>query len=428
PRPVRRKFSLRSKKSFNECAPPPWLGAAVSSEADDAASDCDSVVSDYRDDLPESQEASTIAASSALNSSGSDFALLPDKKADKALKKETELPALKSGSRGPTSGTSSERSSFDTRERSSLERSSVDAPSPTSVASKAGVTPEASGSMSENLAVSASTAGEWVTRLAALQEVAVEHSTCAGKIWSTVEEMFPEVAFMDDATKRKMQEEIFTELELSRELLERHAQGLVGTDLAELRMIKSETKRLNDRMERMSKLHAKELNALRAVFAKKEVVAPKEDYEPLAFLEPAERGCVLGLLEQHLEALFREDPEIQHQTNQRELTRLQDLFKKEQVSALERQVAKLTQQLEAAREQTAALEVWNLDLTKKMRQVRRTSSSGSRTLDEGKPREKELLTPQSGAEDGSPEAFIPSPAGRPKSGRPKRPAVRPVAK
>ncbi|CAJ1439516.1 unnamed protein product, partial [Effrenium voratum] len=390
PTPVRRKFSLRSKKSFNECAPPPWLGAAVSSEADDAASDCDSVVSDYRDDLPESQEASTIAASSALNSSGSDFALLPDKKADKALKKETELPALKSGSRGPTSGTSSERSSFDTRERSSLEeRSSVDAPSPTSVASKAGVTPEASGSMSENLAVSASTAGEWVTRLAALQEVAVEHSTCAGKIWSTVEEMFPEVAFMDDATKRKMQEEIFTELELSRELLERHAQGLVGTDLAELRMIKSETKRLNDRMERMSKLHAKELNALRAVFAKKEVVAPKEDYEPLAFLEPAERGCVLGLLEQHLEALFREDPEIQHQTNQRELTRLQDLFKKEQVSALERQVAKLTQQLEAAREQTAALEVWNLDLTKKMRQVRRTSSSGSRTLDEGKPREKE---------------------------------------
>ncbi|CAJ1370683.1 unnamed protein product [Effrenium voratum] len=132
----------------------------------------------------------------------------------------------------------------------------------------------------------------------------------------------------------------------------------------------------------------------------------------------AELGC----------ALFREDPEIQHQTNQRELTRLQDLFKKEQVSALERQVAKLTQQLEAAREQTAALEVWNLDLTKKMRQVRRTSSSGSRTLDEGKPREKELLTPQSGAEDGSPEAFIPSPAGRPKSGRPKRPAVRPVAK
>eukprot|EP00439_Symbiodinium_sp_Y106_P040192 s2379_g4.t3 len=128
-----------------------------------------------------------------------------------------------------------------------------------------------------------------------------------GRIMGHVEEMFPEAREFSSSTKSKILDEIFLQLELSRELLERHAQGLIGTDLAELKMMKAEYKRLDDRLVRMNKLFAKEVSSLRDLLQKKKEgvtpAPPKSSYEPLMFMEPAQRGWLLGLLEEKLEAL-----------------------------------------------------------------------------------------------------------------------------
>eukprot|EP00434_Breviolum_minutum_P003878 symbB.v1.2.003409.t1/scaffold185.1/size279819/4 len=260
------KTSLRSK--FNESAPPAWFRSTKEVD-DDARSEADSVVSEFRDDGPDSAEASTAAA--AIASSGSEAAIVSP--VSKKSNLELELPAIPHRQRPDVSPMSASRSSLGATSNKSYE---------------------------EEVQVSASTAGEWVTRLAALQEVAVEHSACAGRIWDCLKDMFPEV---DVSTQQQlsMQAEIFQELEMSRQLLEQHAQGLVGTDLAELRMIQAETKRANDKLLRMDKLYAKETNALRTNLEKEVQVAPKEDYEPLLFLEPEERGCVLTLIQEQLE-------------------------------------------------------------------------------------------------------------------------------
>lgn len=402
------KTSLRSK--FNESAPPAWFRSTKEVD-DDARSEADSVVSEFRDDGPDSAEASTAAV--AIASSGSEAAIVSP--VSKKSNLELELPAIPHRQRPDVSPMSASRSSLGATSNKSYE---------------------------EEVQVSASTAGEWVTRLAALQEVAVEHSACAGRIWDCLKDMFPEV---DVSTQQQlsMQAEIFQELEMSRQLLEQHAQGLVGTDLAELRMIQAETKRANDKLLRMDKLYAKEKNALRTNLEKEVQVAPKEDYEPLLFLEPEERGCVLTLIQEQLEALLTENPNLEFMMNQKEYTKLQELFKKERHSTLERQVAKLTQHLEEVTNQVTLLEAENEKLQKRLAQARRVSSSSSikskergvpspmpRTISgasgsgEGVPR-----TPGVGVSSPMPRAIsgasgegirISSPAGKPKAGRPKR--------
>jgi len=335
---------LRSK--YNESAPPAWFRSTKKEVDDDARSEADSVVSEFRDDGPDSAEASTAAV--AIASSGSEAAIVSP--VSKKSNLELELPAIPHRQRPDVSPMSASRSSLGATSNKSYE---------------------------EEVQVSASTAGEWVTRLAALQEVAVEHSACAGRIWDCLKDMFPEVNVLTQEQQLSMQADIFQELEMSRQLLEQHAQGLVGTDLAELRMIQAETKRANDKLLRMDKLYAKETNALRTTLEKEVQVAPKEDYEPLMFLEPEERGCVLTLIQEQLEALLTENPNLEFMMNQKEYTKLQELFKKERLSSLERQVVKLTQHLEEVTNQVTLLEAENEKLQKRLEQARRASSSSS---------------------------------------------------
>lgn len=381
--PKTSKTSLRSK--FNESAPPAWFRSTKEVD-DDARSEADSVVSEFRDDGPDSAEASTALV--AIPSSGSEATIISP--VSKKSNLEIELPAIPHRQRPDVSPMSASRSSLGAASNKSYE---------------------------EEVQVSASTAGEWVTRLAALQEVAVEHSACAGRIWDCLKDMFPEVNVLSQEQQLSMQAEIFQELEMSRQLLEQHAQGLVGTDLAELRMIQAETKRANDKLLRMDKLYAKETNALRMTLEKEVQVAPKEDYEPLIFLEPEERGCVLTLIQEQLQALLTENPSLEFRMNQKEYTKLQELFKKERLSSLERQVAKLTQHLEEVTNQVTLLEAENEKLQKRLVQARRASSSSSVRSKQDRSTSG-VSSPMPGA---SGEGMrISTPVGKPKAGRPKR--------
>lgn len=405
-----RKVSLRSrsKKFYMEAAP--WFRA--NQAADDAHSDAESVTSEYRGedgaDLFEAQESTDASGASslptALQSGRVSRSSVPSEAmtlSPTALKKsnlELELPVV------PNRGADVSPLS--------ASRSSVGA-----VSNK---TTEA------DVQVSASTAGEWVNRLAALQEVGNEHAACAGRIWNVMKEIFPEVKTLDTIEQTKMKESILSELEMSRRLLEQHAQGLVGTDLAELRFIQSETKRANERLVRIDKLYAKELNALRSILDGDVKVAPREDYEPMMFLEPEERGCLLTLLEEKLQALFSEKPELELMINQKEYIRLQELFKKERLSGLERQVANFTQKLEELTNQVTLLEAENEKLAKRhAKEMRRTSSTSSpgtssRTLqDQRRPSGATTSPTQRGSGESSARQ-VATPVGKPKAGRPKR--------
>lgn len=403
-----RKVSLRSKRFFTE--PAPWFRADQA--LDEVHSDAESVTSDYRGDgaeLLEAQDSTDASASSmalpaqqSSSRSGSETMTLSPTAGGQAPKGlELELPLLPRGADvSPLSAS----------------RSSVGA-----VSNKM---------MEAEVQVSASTAGEWVNRLAALQEVGHEHAACAGRIWNVMKEIFPEVNELDSIEQTEMQETILSELETSRRLLEQHAQGLVGTDLAELRLIQTETQRASDRLVRMDKIYAKELNALRNILDKGDAkVAPREDYEPLIFLEPEERGCLLALMEEKLQALFSEKPELEFMINQKEYIRLQELFKKEQLSSLERQVVKFTQNLEELKNQITLLEAENEKLTKRhAKEMRRTSSTSSpgtssRTLWQDQRRPSGATSPVEwrGSSGETPSARqISTPVGKPKAGRPKR--------
>lgn len=406
-----RKVSLRSrsKKFYMEAAP--WFRANQAA-ADDAHSDAESVTSEYRGedgaDLFEAQESTDASGASslptALQSGRVSRSSVPSEAmtlSPTVLKKsnlELELPVV------PNRGADVSPLS--------ASRSSVGA-----VSNK---TTEA------DVQVSASTAGEWVNRLAALQEVGNEHAACAGRIWNVMKEIFPEVKTLDTIEQTKMKESILSELEMSRRLLEQHAQGLVGTDLAELRFIQSETKRANERLVRIDKLYAKELNALRSILDGDVKVAPREDYEPMMFLEPEERGCLLTLLEEKLQALFSEKPELELMINQKEYIRLQELFKKERLSGLERQVANFTQKLEEITNQVTLLEAENEKLAKRhAKEMRRTSSTSSpgtssRTLqDQRRPSGATTSPTQRGSGESSARQ-VATPVGKPKAGRPKR--------
>lgn len=409
-----RKVSLRSrsKKFYMEAAP--WFRANQAA-ADDAHSDAESVTSEYRGedgaDFFEAQESTDASGASSLptamqsgrvSRSSEAMALSPTAGALKKSNLELELPVV------PNRGADVSPLS--------ASRSSVGA-----VSNK---TTEA------DVQVSASTAGEWVNRLAALQEVGNEHAACAGRIWNVMKEIFPEVKTLDTIEQTKMKESILSELEMSRRLLEQHAQGLVGTDLAELRFIQSETKRANERLVRIDKLYAKELNALRSILDGDVKVAPREDYEPMMFLEPEERGCVLTLLEEKLQALFSEKPELELMINQKEYIRLQELFKKERLSGLERQVANFTQKLEELTNQVTLLEAENEKLAKRhAKEMRRTSSTSSpgtssRTLqDQRRPSGAATSPTERPQQRGSGESSarqVATPVGKPKAGRPKR--------
>lgn len=406
-----RKVSLRSrsKKFYMEAAP--WFRANQAA-ADDAHSDAESVTSEYRGedgaDLFEAQESTDASGASslptALQSGRVSRSSVPSEAmtlSPTALKKsnlELELPVV------PNRGADVSPLS--------ASRSSVGA-----VSNK---TTEA------DVQVSASTAGEWVNRLAALQEVGNEHAACAGRIWNVMKEIFPEVKTLDTIEQTKMKESILSELEMSRRLLEQHAQGLVGTDLAELRFIQSETKRANERLVRIDKLYAKELNALRSILDGDVKVAPREDYEPMMFLEPEERGCLLTLLEEKLQALFSEKPELELMINQKEYIRLQELFKKERLSGLERQVANFTQKLEEITNQVTLLEAENEKLAKRhAKEMRRTSSTSSpgtssRTLQDHRRPSGAATSPTQRGSGESSARQVATPVGKPKAGRPKR--------
>jgi len=445
---------------FNERAPPRHLFGSQKSDADsDAVSDADSVVSEFQDkdasssaslilETPpsqrpvkshdETQAHRAFAPEPARRFHSDDLPVQPmspslpsshpaallqkemARQVKESGKKEMELPAL------PLQGRPAASQPRHNTSPSAAPSSSQVADAWASQAPRTG----------KDIPVNASTAGEWVSRLQALQEVSKAHAECSRNIFAHAEKLCGEAATLDSKAKAKLMDGINADIDSSREMLARHAQGLISTDLADLRVLKVESKKLSDRLERMKKQYTKELTSLREILrmpqpARTEAFSKvtqnvKNEYDPFLYMEADGRSATITVLQEKMKALLARRPEMRDKLNRVEMMRLEDLFKKDLVSSLEKRVAKLNEQNVEARQTMAILEAKNNQLSRKVDAVSSTgsalsrgqvfSSSSSGEFEEVRERQATLRQ-----QELHPVPDPAEPAGRPKAGRPRRP-------
>jgi cell division protein FtsB len=481
----RRLMGLSTR--FNERAPPPNMfkiggNCPASAASEDGDSDCDSVVSDYQGAPKSDSEGSSSAASAPalLQTSAPLASMRPDVSTASAPlspfspsqqllqdllppKGSSSLPevlppkevstargAVQMSPPGPkTEGLSPAASSSSA---SNIRENFASFAGTGSVVRGGGMNAWVSRSGGIEMPVNASTAGEWVTRLQALDEVKVAHRECARRIVDLIERIIPEAELMDPVKRMKLIDVIDAELDSIRQILSRHAQGLLGSDLAELRMIKIEHKKQTDKLTKMNKIYTKELNRLKdqlretsdigdeVVKQVTKMVAAQQDYEPMMYLSPEQRSCILTILEDKLKALFSEYPGLEAIANQKEKCRLQEQFTQERLSKLEKQVAELTKENNEARQLVSSLQQHKELLCKEYdkvvaesEQLRKTAerpASRSCTSQSQQSQQSQSSFQASTASDSSGRAspidcpdgwqFPSAPEGKPRAGRPRR--------
>eukprot|EP00930_Biecheleria_cincta_P085442 TRINITY_DN74834_c0_g1_i1.p1 TRINITY_DN74834_c0_g1~~TRINITY_DN74834_c0_g1_i1.p1 ORF type:complete len:522 (-),score=102.20 TRINITY_DN74834_c0_g1_i1:28-1593(-) len=428
-----RKLKPMSKeRRFNERAPPPSMFLVKRNALDEVDSDADSVVSDYQEEknadssgsapgppsFAESCASMPGSTPSSMLSLSSKAGLRPT-----SAKKDDALPSLQSQ---PGKSLAS---------RAGRGLGSI--PGVNAWTSRAG---------GSQIPVTASSAGEWVSKLKALEEILTVHKQIACNVLEFVVEHIPEAKLLDGPAKKNLLDRMNQDLGASREMLARNAQGLIGSDLAELRLVQAERKKINEKSDRMNKLYLKDSAALRErIKASAEGQAlpnRKDEFEPFLFTSPEQRSYVVATLDRKLKAILEAQPEMSSKVDGSEMARLQDLLSRERMTELEKRAAYLTEQHTEALRTVARLEVQKEQLEQELQsvheQIHRSPSSSSQSSDRlssghsvapvqetdspKDPRRDARRADVSGSEGGSSAVSmtIQKPAGKPKSGRPKR--------
>lgn len=398
----RSRRPVTKDQRFNERAPPPNMFLVQRNELDEENSDADSVVSDYQEEKSAESAGSapgtpSFAAVCASMPGSSD--LLRQSLGCKAglrptsAKKEDALPSLRSQPVGPKSFLAESG------------RGAGSIPGVNAWTSRAG---------GSQIPVTASSAGEWVAKLKALEEILTVHKQIAYSVLEFVMENIPEATMLDAPAQKKLLDRMNHDLGASREMLAQNAQGLIGSDLAELRLVQAERKKINDKITRMNALFVKDSAALRErIKASTDVQAlpnRKDEFEPFLFTSPEQRSYLVAVLDRMMKAIIETQPDMVSKVNGSEMARLQDLVSRERMATLEKQVAFLTEQHAEAVRTMARLETQKEQLEQELKNatIQRSPSSSSHSSD--------WMTHQ----ETNTTPVIQRPAGKPKSGRPKR--------
>ncbi|CAK9001653.1 unnamed protein product [Durusdinium trenchii] len=167
--------------------------------------------------------------------------------------------------------------------------------------------------------------------------------------------------------KGHLLEKIEFELETSKAMLLQHSKGLLGSDLAELRIQKSEKKALFDKIAKRNRSFTQDIAGQRqrlrhfsdehAQVVSRILKEAKEASSLQAFGRETQ-ACMLAVFEHKLNSVFsvpldRKPSEVQAAPTQP--TRLENSFLKERVSSLEQQVDLLTQKIATVQRQHAVL-------------------------------------------------------------------------
>lgn len=419
--------SMSKEARFNERAPPPNMFLVKRNALDEADSDADSVVSDYQEDKTPDSSGSAPGAEPCSPPFVPDPMPISTSSGSKAwqkqtlAKKEEALPSLHS-----QPGRSQAPSLRSGRGLGSI-------PGVNAWTSRAG---------GSQIPVTASSAGEWVSKLKALEGILAVHKQIACNVLDFVVENIPEAALLDGPAKKKLLDQMNQDLGASREMLAVNAQGLISSDLAELRLVQAERKKINDKIERMNKLYLKESAALRERIkanADGQVLPNRKDeFEPFLFTSPEQRSYVVATLDKKLKAILEAQPEMSSKVDSSEMARLQDLLSRERMTELEKRAAFLTEQHTEALRTVARLEVQKEQLEQELEnvheQLQRSPSSSSQSsdrlsglsiaprqdTDSPKDGRRQLSEVSEGGSSSAVSMTIQKPAGKPKSGRPKR--------
>eukprot|EP00435_Cladocopium_sp_Y103_P009450 s5285_g2.t1 len=207
--------------------------------------------------------------------------------------------------------------------------------------------------------------GEQISRAQAIAEVSKVHRESAVNIL----EMIIETLQLDADTMVRMHllERLDSELERSKTLLLEHSKGLLSSDLAELRIQKSEKKAILDKIARKNLSFTQEITILRqrlrhfpgdnASYVDRILKSASESSSLQEFGRHSQ-ACMLTILEQKLNSVFslplgqKLEPELQAMKPQ---SRAENSFLKERVIRLEEQVQMLADQIAAVQRQRAVL-------------------------------------------------------------------------
>lgn len=455
----RADLTQRNLDRFEERAVPRSL--AVHLGDTQSESDADSVTSDYKEDNPQQRGASPIEISIGASQSSLASSLTDDWKDRKKVKPEQPdksdslIIGSDAGQKKHSKGAKHKSQLGDlpslSNSRPGIGASLTGGPSPSRTG---GMSPSASGNAWASRAggsefpLMASTAGEWVSRLQALDEVSAAHKECAVSILSLVEEIVPGASRLSPEQRKQLLEKMNGALDESKSILARHAHGLIGSDLAELRILKTENKQMADKMNKMNKQCMKELSLLRDKMrvtpqgtteliqdVVANVISARDEYEPLAYLSVEQRSCVLAILEEKLMAVLSERPQLKAHVNKTEMSRLEDQFKQERLASLEKKILHLQEQNADAMRAMAVIEAQKNQLKKDLDRVSRenellrtsnSTSTGSRMDTNDDEQSTSLHTDSSGTSRSSATSVTMrpnAPAGKPKSGRRPVPAM-----
>lgn len=209
--------------------------------------------------------------------------------------------------------------------------------------------------------------GEWIARLQGSDAVMSQQNASVQQIISKVDDLIPEAKLMQPAERLVLVERLQRELDVLKLTIVKTAFGMVCTHVEELRSLRTERKQLVDNLARMNKSYMQELAAKREQLppptdearvaigkAKKEVASP--GYEPLAHLPEELRSTVLAILEDKLQAVFAFNPALKDQVNPVQMAKLEDSFRKERLTMLEKQQAQLKNENKDLKQRIAQLE------------------------------------------------------------------------
>lgn len=229
--------------------------------------------------------------------------------------------------------------------------------------------------------------GEQISRAQAIAEVSKVHRESAVNIL----EMIFETLQLDADTLVRMHllERLDSELERSKTLLLEHSKGLLSSDLAELRIQKSEKKAILDKIARKNTTFTREIATLRQrlrdfpegnASCVDRILKSASESSRLQEFGRHSQACMLTILEQKLNSVFSfplgKKPETEAQATKPQ-SRAENSFLKERVGRLEEQVDMLADKIAAVQRQRAVLLATKEKLEQDLDDLRAPSSSMS---------------------------------------------------
>ncbi|CAE7317411.1 unnamed protein product [Symbiodinium sp. CCMP2456] len=183
----------------------------------------------------------------------------------------------------------------------------------------------------------------------------------------------------DNFVRMALLEKLDMELDKSKQMLQLRCRELLGSDLAELRIQKTERKALLDKIDRINRQNTQEISALRSqvwdIPESSKALVQRVLLEAQASPSTGELGregqaCMLATMEQKLVHVLSPNGSKDDGQVPKQPSRLENSFVQERVATLKQQMAALTEQVATTKRQISALVAAKEELTEELQSRR----------------------------------------------------------